>query len=217
MSENCCLLPQLGCRHLCDAAGHLLHQLQPAWYLNSDYQRRIHFAAVDTSFGGTSDYSSLNGSEISGTTTIRFSRKLNTGDAYDTVIGQNGLYLIWAYGTSDGSGTTYPKHASTGSGMVYFLSQPGNATPANLTGQIIAGNSSSLQAIVKSTPQVTIGNFKAWWSINASSKVFTLTMQGNTSGWVSVGFADTPFMTNSDVVVCRDSDVIVSSRRRWAG
>lgn len=206
---------QVGIRRVSLSPRYLQHELCSARYVNQSFDNLdtcqifahpsaiLDFPAVDTSFGGTSDAVLINGTEIAGTTTIRFARKLNTGDRYDTVIGSSGLYLVWAYGTTDGSGTTYAKHASTGSGMVYFLSQPGNATPVNLTGQIIAGNSSSLSAIVATTPQMTstTKNFKVWWSINSSTGVFTMTMQGNTTGWISVGFSDTPFMTDVDMVV----------------
>ncbi len=134
---------------------------------------------------------------------MTFSRALVTGDSKDTAITRGSLYLIWAYGSADGSGTTYPKHINTGAGLVNLLSAPGNSTPVNLTGMVLAGNSTTLRQLLATTPQVTssTGHFKAWWSINATTQTFTFTMQGVTTGWISVGFSDTPFMTSSDAVV----------------
>ena len=160
---------------------------------------------MDTSLGGTSDYTLINSSVVSGVTTISFSRLLNTGDSKDTVIGSSSIYLVYAYATAVGSGTTYPKHSATGSGLVNFLNAGNSTAPGtNLTGQTLATNNNTylLQTIAR-TPQYISpsGAFKAWWTIDSSNTTANITMQCNTTGWVSVGFSDLPLMTPADVVV----------------
>ena len=155
--------------------------------------------------GGTGDYALVNFSQASGATTISFSRLLNTGDSRDAVISNTSMYLVYAYATAVGSGTTYPKHTATGSGLVNFLQSGNPSTPAvNLTGQTLATNNNSylLQTISK-TPQYASpsGAYKAWWSIDSSRTTANITMQCNTTGWVSIGFSDYPLMAPADVVV----------------
>lgn len=87
---------------------------------------------VDTwAFGRTSpdvdssqDYSLISASEVSGNTTIEFSRALNTGDTEDDFALDNGaMYFLWAMGTDDyaGKGTDYHGTARGGySGTIDF-------------------------------------------------------------------------------------------------
>jgi hypothetical protein len=178
---------------------------------------------VDTSLGGTSDLTLINGTEASGQTTISFSRLLVTGDSKDTALGSSSVYLIWAYGTADGSGTTFAKHVNTGSMLVNLLggaSATNASSSVNLTGQIISSNSSELWRITATTPQYSsaTGSFKAWWTIDSQAKTFTMTMQGQTNGWISVGFGTTPFMPNSDVVVgwVSNADMTVKCFDSWS-
>ena len=170
--------------------------------------------AVDTSLGGTNDYTLLNSSVASGVTTISFSRLLNTGDSKDVVIGNSSMFLVWAYATTIGSGSTYPKHSATGSAMVNFLNAGNVNTPPNSTnatggggvgGQVVTASSNNtflLQTIAR-TPQYVNPSaaFKAWWSIDSNLTVANITMQCNTTGWVGIGFSDYPVMAPADVVV----------------
>ena len=158
----------------------------------------------DTAQGGRSDTTLLAAFESNGGTTMQFTRRLVTGDSRDVTVTNGTLSLLWAYNTQDGVGAQYSKHVATGSARVVFwgnsdASGSGTGTAAGP----LASNSSQLLAVLAKAPQLnsSTGNFKAWWSINASSGVFTLTMQGRTTGWVSVGLSDSPFMTSSDVVV----------------
>jgi len=56
----------------------------------------------DTDLGGTDDLLQRAGNEQDGTTVIEFSRRLDTGDAYDRVLapGQT-VHIIWALSSSD--------------------------------------------------------------------------------------------------------------------
>jgi hypothetical protein len=62
----------------------------------------------DAELGGTNDLLEVGGSEKDGTTVIEFSRKLDTGDAYDRALspGQT-VDIIWALSSSDDPG---PQH-----------------------------------------------------------------------------------------------------------
>jgi hypothetical protein len=69
----------------------------------------------DTSVGGTTDILSSGGSEQAGTTTIEFSRKRVTGDAYDKPVPASGnLKIVWAIGNADG----ISPHAAKGSATI---------------------------------------------------------------------------------------------------
>jgi hypothetical protein len=69
----------------------------------------------DTSLGGTMDLLASAGGEQAGTTTIEFSRKRVTGDAYDKPVPMSGnLKIIWATGNADG----VSPHARKGSGTI---------------------------------------------------------------------------------------------------
>jgi hypothetical protein len=176
-------------------------------------------AAVDTSLGGKADCSLVSSSESGGVTTITFSRKLNTGDPYDIVFGNSSLFLLWAYGSTDGSGTSYPKHASTGAGKVNLLltNQSSTAT-SNVTTSIAVVQ--LLNSIIMHPPQFEspAKDFRVWWSTNATSQTVTMTVQARTTGWVGVGFADTPFMSGSDMVVgwVADADMSVVCFDSWS-
>jgi methionine-rich copper-binding protein CopC len=68
----------------------------------------------DTSLGGTMDILSSAGSEQAGTTTIEFSRKRVTGDAYDKPVPASGnLNVIWAFGSTDGISLHVTKGSAT--------------------------------------------------------------------------------------------------------
>lgn len=67
--------------------------------------------------GGRNDVESVEGEEVDGVTTIRFRRKLKTGDAkgrdFDVV--NDDIYLIWGlHETLDGKGTYYQEHTLYG-------------------------------------------------------------------------------------------------------
>ena len=167
----------------------------------------------DTAQGGRSDTTLLAAFESNGGTTMQFTRRLVTGDSRDVTVTNGTLSLLWAYNTQDGVGAQYSKHVATGSARVVFWgnSDASGSGPSVPTGPV-ASNSTQLAAIVARVPQFnsSSGNLKAWWSINASSGEFTLTMQGRTNGWISFGFGDTPLMVDADMMVsliCRYSIV----------
>jgi len=69
----------------------------------------------DTSLSGTTGILSSGGSEQAGTTTIEFSRKRVTNDAYDKPVPASGnLKIIWATGNADG----VSPHARKGSATI---------------------------------------------------------------------------------------------------
>ncbi len=47
----------------------------------------------------------MTGKQSGSTTTITFTRKLNTGDKYDVTIPNSNIWVIWAVCTTDGTGT----------------------------------------------------------------------------------------------------------------
>ena len=95
---------------------------------------------LDTSSGGQDNILSPSGSQVnfffvfflgwefffsksSTATTLKFTRKLNTGDPNDIVISDVDLNILYAIGSSDGdANNNYAKHISVGVGKVNFLS-----------------------------------------------------------------------------------------------
>jgi hypothetical protein len=88
---------------------------------------------LDTDLGGTSDVTSVSGSATSSSTTITFTRLVNTNDKYDQVIVDGSMYVLWAYapikGTSRRRAVTYEQHTQYGSGQVNFFSGSSSSNP----------------------------------------------------------------------------------------
>lgn len=73
----------------------------------------------DTTLGGRMDILSSVGTEQQGTTTIEYSRKRVTGDAYDKPVPASGnLKIIWAFGNAD----TISPHARRGTATIRVVS-----------------------------------------------------------------------------------------------
>ena len=70
---------------------------------------------ADTELGGTDDITKYGGSEQGGYTIIELSRRLDTGDSYDSPLAPGTVTIIWAYGTSDDTGK---QHSSRGTGEI---------------------------------------------------------------------------------------------------
>jgi len=78
----------------------------------------------DTAQGGTDDVTGVTGSLVNGEVQISFTRKMVTGDKYDTALSLGNVNILWAYG-ADGSvtndaatGGTFNKHTDQGTATV---------------------------------------------------------------------------------------------------
>ncbi len=68
-------------------------------FLRDDFGDGQFKHSPDTKLGGKEHYSDLKGEEIDGTTRIRFTIPLDSGDAFDKPLKQGGTYkVIYAYG-----------------------------------------------------------------------------------------------------------------------
>lgn len=153
---------------------------------------------VDTHFfEGSSDIRNISASQQDGKTTIVFTRNITSKDPYDYSFPAGGFFLTYALGASDGFGTAYAKHVEANSQYVSLF--PTTSTSAPITTQ----SNSSISTTTPLTPNFVSpnGDMKVWWTV--SSPNITVTAWAATSGYISVGFASAPFMTNADVyTVC---------------
>jgi hypothetical protein len=166
----------------------------------------------DVSQGGTSDGYVLAAFETTiGATVIQFTRQLYTGDyKTDFNITNSSQFLLWAYCNQDGFGTQYTQHVVQGVASVQFFADgsggdgtSGPSGPSNAT-------AIALNAILASPPKftATTGNLKVWWTLNTTSSIATITMAGNTLGWVGIGFSNVPLIALSDMTVWWSGTVV---------
>jgi len=79
----------------------------------------------DTGQGGKNSILAFGGKEEKGTTTIEFSRKLDTGDTYDQVLDPSAVTkIIWAYGDTDDSSMM---HSTRGTATIVLDGPAGDA------------------------------------------------------------------------------------------
>ena len=68
--------------------------------------------------GGTYDIEDVTGSQVNGVTTVKFKRKLDTGDQKDKVYGGGAQFVIWALGNINMDSMLVTKHDIRLQGMV---------------------------------------------------------------------------------------------------
>ena len=157
---------------------------------------------ADTTLNGTQNISIIAAMQVNKTTTIMFSRKLRSSDAYDYNITTTPFYLLFGYGTADGFGTAYAKHIEAGSGKVDFSITNGSAIYVPVTTTLSPNASQAFNVanlgVNVSAPMFTTpdGAMKVWWKVAGNN--ITFTVAATSLGWFSVGLNSAPFMTNSD-------------------
>ena len=175
----------------------------------------------DTSLRGTQGVSIVAAMQVNKTTTIMFSRKLQSSDIYDYNITATPFYLLFGYGASDGFGAAYAKHVEASSAKVNFFITNGSAlyvpttttlSPSNPTTPRSNNNNNnnniSSLGVNSSAPMFTSpdGVMKVWWQVMPShSSNITFTVAVSSLGWFSVGLNTVPFMTNADDYVVSDN------------
>lgn len=139
---------------------------------------------LDTELGGTNDLIILQAFENYGKTTIYFKRQLDTMDNYDHQITPttNAYYVLWSISPSDGTedGSTYGIHTVEGTFFVAF-------SVANPASQSLNewGSFTTLS-----------GDFTFKFTIIGED--LHMVMSAKTSGWLSIGIAKSPTMSNAD-------------------
>eukprot|EP01114_Cavostelium_apophysatum_P023357 TRINITY_DN876_c0_g1_i1.p1 TRINITY_DN876_c0_g1~~TRINITY_DN876_c0_g1_i1.p1 ORF type:complete len:1084 (-),score=247.29 TRINITY_DN876_c0_g1_i1:17-3268(-) len=156
----------------------------------------------DTSISGTNDITPLNGSQSGGFTTFSFRRKLVSTDTKDVSILNKKMYLVFAYSSSDGSGSTFQKHTTTGVGAVNFIAGPGNMTSPPPPGPTEGG-------IDPTANTFTDGDFTLVWEVDDADYIH-FKMQCKTAGWCGIGINSDPQMIGADVYVGWVQDTTVT-------
>jgi hypothetical protein len=96
--------------------------------------------------------------------------------------------------------------------MIQFYTTNGSAiyTPPTLG----SGNSTNISlsslGVNPSSPNFStaIGDVKVWWSI--ANDNITFTVYANTTGWVSIGISNTPFMPYADLYMVKERGFILT-------
>ncbi|PRP81419.1 ferric reductase-like transmembrane protein [Planoprotostelium fungivorum] len=114
---------------------------QSTTFIGDSYSKANVMPSLDTNGGGTDDVLLTSSTQDGSTTTITFRRKLNTNDSLDYVITDKSIYVLYAYGDSDGTFdgtyTVYNKHIVSGSRLVNFFSGSVETVPTRLRPGVI--------------------------------------------------------------------------------
>ena len=164
---------------------------------------------VDTARGGTADLTAQTGWQNTTHTYLTWTRLLDTGDSSDYKIYDHWYYLMWAIGSSDGSGTSYSQHSSSGYGCnkVNFMGCSSSPTTSSVVSS--AGGISSTATSTASS--VTCSDSSSWtssnskyhvsWNVSQDLAYITFEVTAATQGWVSLGLGTSCNMQNADKIV----------------
>ncbi|MBN1390759.1 MAG: hypothetical protein JXA22_08980 [Candidatus Thermoplasmatota archaeon] len=147
----------------------------------------------DTHLGGTKDLIAYNGTEIDGHTTIEFTRKLATGDAYDKDIPTAGtMKIMWAFGETDDFSDS---HSKRGIGTLTMGPEIPDDDDDDISGD--------LDGIITDGEYDFNGTFgdgivELHWKVHEDKIYFA--MVGKTTGWVSIGIDHSTAMADSDMI-----------------
>eukprot|EP01117_Protostelium_nocturnum_P015507 TRINITY_DN6023_c0_g3_i2.p1 TRINITY_DN6023_c0_g3~~TRINITY_DN6023_c0_g3_i2.p1 ORF type:complete len:488 (+),score=127.94 TRINITY_DN6023_c0_g3_i2:41-1504(+) len=163
-------------------------------YLYDSYASEKAQPQPDANIGGTNDVVSFKGTQSGGSTTIIFTRPLVSADSKDTSITDKRQYLLYAFGTADGTSgasPTFSKHTANGLIPMNFLSGPSNSS----------GDGSSAVAGGIDPTQFSFSNpvMKLTWQIEGEFIHFK--MVGTSTGWIAFGLNSEPKMTGGDIYV----------------
>lgn len=148
---------------------------------------------VDTDQGGTDDILDYNGTQENGWTTIELKRELSTGDTMDKDISTTELMtVIWGVSGSDDPSSMHTRRG-TGSWKLKTDEGPGPepGVISNLDGVISPEEYDD--SAVFGNEEMTLH-----WKINGTKIQFA--MEGDTEGWVSIGFEPSSIMKDADMI-----------------
>lgn len=145
----------------------------------------------DMDRGGTDDVLEVDGSILSGITTVELRRALETGDAYDKPFPQHGsIYLTWALTDAPGTSGTI---LATGTEV---LSLDGSSFPPRIE------PSQSVDGVVEegeyaNTASFGDGHYVLHWEVDGNEARFGIVAE--TEGWVALGIEPSRRMLDADM------------------
>ena len=147
----------------------------------------------DTTLGGTDDILTYGGTGSSEGTVIEFSRKLATGDPYDKeIMLDSELSIIWAMGADDDFTSM---HIHSGSGSIFIGDEPpvNETDPREVLDGIVNEDEYDFSTSFMG------GQMNVHWSVKDGN--LSIALDGNTTGWVSIGFEPTMGMKDADMLI----------------
>jgi len=183
----------------------------------------------DSSQGGSASATGISGSQSAQGTIVQFTRLLSSSDVRDVslTVGAS-VRLVWAYGSADGSGTTFAEHINSGFANV-VLNNPTTTTTPSLTTSFGANSSvvPTTTAVITTATTTTSPLAQAsasskgvtvQWTVNRTANTIRFVAQWATTGWIALAVANEAKMYPADPIVAwvDDGDRSVRTIDTWS-